>query len=340
MFILTGLIAVFILFVLSAFWSGSETALSSLSRFRIKKLIVLNKSLAAPLGQWMRSPYYLLTLILVGNTVNDMALSFLATLVMVTAMPGVNRALVELISWVVLTFLVLELGEITPKVFSRANPEKVTLAALPILYRFQQLTYPFITPFLGLFKRMFPRADIMPPVGRLALLSMEEVRSLISEADHSGLLGREARQMLERVLRLGEMEVTRLMVPWESVETANLDQPEDKFLDIVVETGRSRVPVYHGSSQHIVGFVHTKDILWAWRSNQGRFSGDLIRPPYFISPDKKVYDLLREFQSGQTHIAFIRDGMGALTGIITLEDILEEIIGEVLDEYDMEEREP
>jgi putative hemolysin len=106
-----------------------------------------------------------------------------------------------------------------------------------------------------------------------------------------------------------------------------------------VETGQSRVPVYQSSPSKITGFIHTKDLLWVWQQNQGHFSNDIIRPPYFIPPDKKVYDLLKEFQSGQTHIAFVADALGNLQGMVTLEDVLEEITGEILDEYDLKKDE-
>jgi CBS domain containing-hemolysin-like protein len=338
MFIFVGLIIITVLFILSAFWSGAETALTSLSKFRIKKLIALNKSLAVPLGQWLKSPYYLLTTILVGNTVNDMLLSFLSTLVIVKIFAFANREIVEFFSWIVLTFLLLILGEITPKFFGRSNPEKVTLFSLPVLSRIENLSRPFTQPIMRVMQSLFPKADPPTPIGRLTFLSLEEVRGIISEANYTGMLGKETSQMLEAALRLGDVQASRIMTPLDKVEAVNLDQPEERFLDLVVETGRSRVPVYHGDPAKVAGFVHTKDLLRAWQKNNGKFSSDLIRPPYFIAPDKKICDLLREFQSGKTHMAFVQDGFGNLLGIIALEDILEEILGEILDEYDLKKR--
>jgi putative hemolysin len=335
MFIFIGLFIVAALFIGSAFWSAAETGITSLSKFRIKKLIALNKALAAPLGAWLRSPYYLLTTIMIGNTVNDMALSFISTLVLVQAFAVLNREVVEFGSWLVMTALIIVLGELAPKIYGRAHSEKVTLFCLPILSRIETLTRPLLTPFVKIFRFMFPKADILPPFGRLASLSLEEVQGLIKEANHTGMLATDTSRMLEAVLRIGDQNVTRIMTPIADVDAVNLDIPEEDLLDLIVETGRSRVPVYRGDPGKMAGFVHTKDILWAWQKNQGHFSTELIRPPYVIRQEKKIYDLLREFQSGRTHMAFVADALGTVQGIITLEDILEEIVGEILDEYDL-----
>ncbi|MGA2090049.1 MAG: CNNM domain-containing protein, partial [Endomicrobiales bacterium] len=125
MLILISAFLIVCLFALSAFWAGSETALTSLSKYRIKKLIAFNTSLSAPLGEWLESPYYLITTILVGNTVTNMALSFLCTLLLVNVFSSLNTEIIELFDWLGVTFLVLVFGEVTPKIFCRANPEKI-----------------------------------------------------------------------------------------------------------------------------------------------------------------------------------------------------------------------
>ncbi|MHB9154349.1 MAG: CBS domain-containing protein, partial [Endomicrobiales bacterium] len=126
--------------------------------------------------------------------------------------------------------------------------------------------------------------------------------------------------------------------PVDRVDAVNLYQDEEKFLDRLVETGRSRVPVYNSTINKIAGFVHTKDLLWCWKSNKECFSREIIRPPYFVPMDKKVSELLREFQSGKTHLAFVLDPVGNVAGLVTLEDVLEDIVGEILDEYDVKKK--
>jgi CBS domain containing-hemolysin-like protein len=335
MLIFLGLVILAVLFVTSAFWSSAETALTSLSKYRIKKLIALNKSMSAPLGQWLRSPYYLLTTILVGNTLTDLFLSYLGTyLVLQVFAPFLSREIIEFITWLGITFLLLIFGEVTPKIFSRHNPEKVTLFILPFLSRFMEAAIILIGPAVRVIKWVAPQINLVP-VGRLSYLSLEEIRGLITEVNTTGNLGADASRMLEGVLRLGELNAAQIMTPVDKIEAVNINQGEERFLDLAVETGRSRVPVYYGTIDRIAGFVHTKDLLWCWKSRNGAFSRDIIRPPYFVASDKKVSDLLREFQAGKTHMAFVKDVFGNLAGLVTLEDILEAIMGEILDEYDI-----
>ena len=222
----------------------------------------------------------------------------------------------------------------TPKVYGRRNPEKVTLLSLPILSRVMKVASFFLAPFSRFFRRVFPHLNFSP-IGRLSFISLDEIRGLIGEANTKGVFGKETGQMLERVLRLGDLKVSQIMTPVGKIEAVNLYQDEEKFLDLVVETGRSRVPVYNSTINKIAGFVHTKDLLWCWQGNKGCFSREIIRPPYFVSMDKKVGDLLREFQTGKTHIAFVLDSLGNVAGLVTLEDVLEDIVGEILDEYDV-----
>ena len=338
MLITAAFLSIILLFILSAFWAVAETALTSLSKYRIRKIITLNKELAETLKQWLKSPYYILTTIMVGDTLTSFILSSLATLMVFMIIAPVNRDLSELTTWLVITFLSLVFGEITPKIFGRINPEKVTLVTVPILSRLVAVIRPFMAPFVRLAKLVSPRVTFMP-FSRLTSLTLEEIRGLITEADTRGVLGKETRQMLQRVLRLSEMNVSQIMTHADRIEAVNIDQDVEKFLDMVVETGRSRVPVYHSTIHRIAGFVHTKDLLMLWRKSPGSFSTDLIRPPYFVAPDKKIQDLLHDFQSGQTHLAFVVDAFGNFLGLVTLEDVLEEIVGEILDEYDVKQRE-
>jgi len=340
MIIFMGLSAIVLLFVMSAFWAGAETALTSLSKYRIKKLIALNKHLSPLLGQWLKAPYYLLTTILIGNTTNDLLFSGLATVItlhiVTPVFPGIPRAFIEVFDWLSVTFILLIFGEMVPKVFARRNPEKVTLLLLPALTRIMKVSGILISPLTLTLKFFFPRLNLVP-VGRLSYISMEEVSGLIGDVNSTGSLPKDTSQMLERVLKLGELNVSSIMTPLKDIDAVNLYQEEDKFLDLVVETSRSRVPVYNSNLNKLAGFIHTKDILWCWKKNKECFSREIIRPPYIVPPEKKVYELLKEFQTGKTHMAFVADGVGNIIGLVTLEDVLEDIVGEILDEYDPKE---
>ncbi|MCB4791627.1 MAG: hemolysin family protein [Elusimicrobia bacterium] len=351
MLIFSGSVVIILLFLLSAFWSGSEIALTSLSKYRIKKIIALKKSLSGPLKQWLKSPYYLLTTILVGNTITNLTLSFFATVLVLHAfLPSdtssnklgifgfiTNREFLEFVVWISITFLLLIFGEVTPKIYCRSNPEKITFFALPVLSRIANIFIPLIWPVKQAIRLIFPKAELFP-VGKMTALSMDETKELIREAGQSGMLAGETSQMLERVLKLGDFSIDKIMTTLDKVEAVNIDQSQERFLDLIVETGRSRVPVYHTSVNRIAGFIHTKDLLELWQGVSEIEIDDLIRPPYFVSKNKKIYDLMKELQSGRTHMAFVTDEMENLVGVVTLEDILEEIVGEILDEYDLKEK--
>lgn len=337
MFILLSTLTLILLFALSAFWSLTETALTSLSKYRIKKIIALNKPLSGALKEWLKSPYYILTTILISDTVTNLTISVLSIIVALSIFYYVPREVVEICTWIIVTFLALVLGEITPKIFGRSNPEKITLICLPALSRMVKIIRPVTLPLLKFAGLLFPKTDLLP-VSRLTYLSVEEIKGLISEAGTSGMLGKETSQMLQRVLRLGEQDVRQIMTPSEKVDAVNLDQAQEKFLDLVVETGRSRVPVYHASLSRIAGYVYVKDLLVSWRKHNGAFSANIIRPAYFVRHDRKVHDLLKDFQSGQTHMAFVLDAFNNFIGVVTLEDVLEEIVGEILDEYDIKHK--
>jgi len=324
---------------MSAFWSLSETALTSISKHRVRKIIALNKQLAEVLRQWLRAPYYILTTILIANTMTSLMISFFSTMLVVSVFYSLDRGILEFITWIGATFATLILGEITPKIFGRLNPEKTTLFVLPFLSRMVKIIRPLAWPFVKTIRLAFPKRDLSP-LSRLTHLSIDEIKGLISEANTTGMLGRETSLMLERALGLGGLAVKNIMIPIDKVDAVDLDQDEEKFLDKVVETGRSRVPVYHSTIRNICGFIYTKDLLAAWLKHNGRFSSAFIRPVYFINEDMKVCDLLSNFQSRQTHMAVINDALGNITGLVTLEDVLEEIVGEILDEYDIHHDNP
>jgi len=332
MFIFLGLIFLVIFFMLSAFWSASEIALNSLSKYRVKKLIVLKKTIAVPLLRWLDSPYYLLTVILTGNVVSDMMVSFLSTSLSESIFSMINRHILEFFTWIATTFVVLVVGEITPKIYSRSNSQKVALFAVPILAKIEVITKPFLYPILKILDIFFNKDEeskVYPT------LSKDEVKALISEADKEGVFDKDISGMLERSVWFAETSVIKVMTPFSDIESVNINEEEEKFIDMVIETSRSRVPVYEDKKTNIIGYIHINDILWIWKENNGKFSKSCIKPAFFIDQDKKISELLKELQSGRTHIAFVKDRKDNILGMVTLEDIVEEIVGEILDEYEL-----
>ena len=332
MFIFLGLIALAIFLMLSAFWSASEIALNSLSKYRVKKLIVLKKSITKPLIRWLNSPYYLLTVILTGNVVSDMMVSFLFSSLSISIFYMVNRNILDFVTWLVATFAVLVIGEITPKIYSRENSQKVTLFAVPILSKIEFITKPILYPIFKILDMLFK--DETAVVQEIEL-SKDEVKTLISEADKDGVFDKDISNMLERSVLFTETSVVKIMTPFKDIESVNINNDTDKFIDMIVETSRSRVPIYDGNKSNIIGYVHINDVLLMWKEKNENFIKKCIKPAYFINSDKKISELLKELQTGKTHIAFIKNIKDVVIGMVTLEDIIEEIVGEILDEYEL-----
>ena len=332
MFIFLGLIALVIFLMLSAFWSASEIALNSLSKYRVKKLIVLKKSITKPLIRWLNSPYYLLTVILTGNVVSDMMVSFLFSSLSISIFYMVNRNILDFITWIVATFIVLVIGEITPKIYSRENSQKVALFAVPILSKIEFITKPFLYPIIKIFDLLFK--DENATVQEIEL-SKDEVKTLISEVNKEGIFDKDISNMLERSVLFTETSVVKIMTPFKDIESVNINNDTDKFIDMIVETSRSRVPIYDGNKSNIIGYVHINDVLLMWKEKNENLIKKCIKPAYFIMPDKKISELLKELQTGKTHIAFIKNSKNIVIGMVTLEDIIEEIVGEILDEYEL-----
>ena len=337
---LYNILIIIMLFLLSAFFSGSETALTSLSRYRLKKIAVLEKSLKAVLSKWLVYPQQILATILVGNTIVNILISTMATLTVVSAFSGIfRREVLEVGTWLVITFLILLFGEIVPKIHARNNPEQVTLNSSRFLGMLSKIIYPLIRPVLALMDRFVPNLGFIP-MGRITSLSIEEIKSIVMDSSSRGLLYQETGKMLEGVLKLGQMKVSEIMVPANKVDSVDIEQDARKAVEKIVETGRSRVPVYAKDRARIRGIVLMKDLLSKTNlfSQGGKIEGfpkDIIRPAYFIQRDKKASELLYELQRGISNCAVVVDGNGGMRGFVTIEDILEEIVGEILDEYDV-----
>jgi CBS domain containing-hemolysin-like protein len=228
--------------------------------------------------------------------------------------------------------ILLILGEIVPKFYARANSEKITIISVPVLSKIEKILKPFLYPVIKITEFLSPKTSHIDSYE----LSKEEVESLLLEGDYSGEIDKETSSMLKRTLSFGDLSVKRIMAPFKDIESVNLDLKEEDFLDRAIETSRSRIPVYVKSKDNIVGYIHIKDILILWQQKKWHFIRSLVKEPYYVNEDKKINSLLREFQNGKTHMAFVKGKDDNIIGLVTLEDILEEVVGEILDEYEFE----
>ncbi|MDR0978165.1 MAG: hemolysin family protein [Endomicrobium sp.] len=334
MFILISLFFLIILLIASALISAAEIGVTSLSKYRVKKLIIQIPELFEPLLSWIEQPYYLLTIIMTLNVVCDILTSFISVHFMANLFPKINRNVIDIFTWLLTSSVILVFGELVPKFYARENSEKVTVLSVPVLSKIEKVLKPVTYPVIKFTEFLSPKTSVVD--GNSYTLSEKEVKALLSEGRSSGEIDRETGIMLERALSFDRVPVKKIMVPFNEIDLVDLSLEEKEFLDIAVETSRSRIPVYLKSKDNIVGYVHIKDILESWHKNSGYFVRSLVKEPYYVNENQKLNELLKKFQNGKTHIAFVKDENGSITGIVTLEDILEEIVGEILDEYDYE----
>jgi CBS domain containing-hemolysin-like protein len=331
MFIPLGLVALLLFLIISAWISAAEIGITSLSNYKVKKLIAQKPRLSNSLLSWLKSPHYLLTVILTINIIFDMLTSFLATAVMASAFHMLNRYAVEAVSWIVTSFTLLIFGEIVPKFYARLNPERITVMSVPILSNIGKISKPFLYPIIKITEMLSPKISSANSFE----LSKEEVENLLSDGGYSGEIDKHTTVMLRCAFNFKNLSVKEIMTEFKDIESIDLSLEEEDFLDRAVETSRSRIPIYIKSKDNIIGYIHIKDILKLWQENKGRFIRSMIKEPYYVDEYKKMEDLLREFKSGKTHIAFVKDKSGNIIGMITLEDILEKVVGNILDEYEL-----
>lgn len=319
------------LFVMSAFFSGSETALLAMDRLRVKYLVEKQRRGAATLDALLDNPEWLLGGILVGNNLVNIALSVLATTFFVEIF-GVHG---ELMTIAILTPILLIVSEVCPKTYAARRAEVVSFRVLKPIRFVLWILSPVIwlvTGLSGLITRLFKIDD------ENSGLSADEIKTMISLGAQSGSLAGSQQKMLHGVFELSQLRVRDLMIPRTEVTGVNVEAPFALLLDQVKRSSHSRFPVYRETLDDVVGIIHSKDVL-RFVDNPEQFKiADVMRDPYFVPEAKQVESLLLAFRNRRVHLAVVLDEYGGVEGIVTLEDVLEEIVGEIQDEYDEEEQ--
>ena len=204
-----------------------------------------------------------------------------------------------------------------------------------------------IVPFYYLNKLLTPISNIFAKIGgliagqssttKIPVLTHEDIKTTISVGHDTGVFGVETKRMMHSVLNFSQIAVKQIMTPRAKMEIVNVDIEKEKFIDLVVETGHSRVPIYKNTTDNIIGIVYARDLLDMWRGGAVFTVDDLSRPVIFVQDSKKINELMRQFKKGESHVAIVKNNQNKVVGLITIEDIIEEVFGEILDEYDVEE---
>ena len=230
--------------------------------------------------------------------------------------------------------LVVSLGELLPEAWVLRAPEQWAVVFAPLIAGLQWLLGPFVSLVLFLSSRV-----TQPLAGRqMPFVTEEEIKTMVDAGEEGGVIEEEEKEMIYSIFQIGDTMAREIMVPRIDVLALDVDTPVQQAVDAVMAAGHSRVPVYQGSIDNIVGLLYAKDLLRAWKDgDQPAGLRDLLRPAYFVPETKKVDELLAELQQKRIHLAVVVDEYGGTAGIVTLEDIVEEIVGEIRDEYDINE---
>jgi putative hemolysin len=333
----TEIVVFLALLVLSAFFSGSETAFFSLSKAQVRSLRERTDSSARRVVSMLDRPRELLVAILIGNTVVNTSAASVAALAVTQAAlaAGLDPRWALVVQILIVTFLLIVLVEISPKVFALRHNERwallmsglVRLATL-ILWPLSWLLVKFVDNLAKIFGVEATRI----------LFSEEELRTLAEVSEEHGVLEEDEREMIHSIFEFGETEAGEIMVPRIDMIAVPQDERVDKVIQTIREHGHSRIPVYDKDVDHIVGIMYAKDLIGTnTNGHSGKPVSEVMREAYFVPESKRIATLLKEFQKNKIHMAIVVDEYGGTEGLVTMEDVIEEIVGEIHDEFDTEE---
>jgi CBS domain containing-hemolysin-like protein len=322
-------ISLFILLFLSAFFSGSETAFMSVNRIKIKDQVQKGDEHASKVDNLLKDQTKLLTTILIGNNLVNIAASSIATALAIELFGSKGVG----IATGIVTLLILIFGEITPK--SLGNNASITYAkaAASPLYYLEYLFSPFIYLFTKIVNIFVKDKNLISS----AFLSEKEIRRFVEVSQREGVIKETEQEMIQSVFEFDDTLVKEIMVPRIDMICIEKNEPLDELIKLGVEKGHSRIPVFEDSIDNIIGLVYIKDLLqMLLDGKEDKEISEFVKPIYFIPEGKPINQLLSEMKQRKEHMAIVVDEYGGTSGLITIEDLLEEIVGDIQDEFDLE----
>ena len=323
---MTLLVALVILVACSAFFSASETAFSSLNQIRLKSRAEDGDAAAARVLAMAGKYDKLLSTILIGNNIVNIAAASIGTILFTKAL-GAERG--ATVSTMVLTIVVLIFGEVTPKSLAKEMPETVATMVSPVL----NLLMLLFTPLTWLFTQWKRLLGHFIRSTEEDTITEGELMTMVSEAENDGELTDRESELIRSAIEFDDVEVEEILTPRVDVIAVEDDLPLDEVAQTFAESGYSRLPVYHGTIDNIIGVVHEKDFYLARLKKEATLE-ELVKPTLYTTGSTQISQLLRTLREQHHHMAVVVDEYGGTEGIITLEDILEELVGEIWDEHD------
>ena len=323
------IIVLIILLVLSGFFSMSETALMALSKIRIRHMVEEKVKGAKLVEKLTEDPNKLLGAILIGNNIVNILASSLATTLFVSLVgpSGVG------VATAVMTVLVLIFGEITPKSIAKQKSEEVSLkVSKPI-----NIIVKILKPFIGIFSfisSLFIRLLGGDPKATEPFITEEELRTMVGVSEEEGVLEDVEKEMIFNVFDFADSQAKDVMVQRVDIVAVDTEATYEEVLEVIKTEQFSRIPVYNQTIDDIVGVLYVKDLIIAGQNKEGFKVSDYMREPYYTFEFKKIKELFNEMKKTRNHLSVVLDEYGGTVGIVTIEDLIEEVFGDIEDEYD------
>ena len=320
-----SIIAMVVCVVFSGYFSATETAFTSLNRIRMKNMANDGNKRAREVMELSDNYDNLLSTILVGNNIVNIALSSIATVFFMGLYPTYGAT----IATAVATIVVLIFGEISPKGLAKEHPEKFAMFSAPFIGILTVLLTPANWVFAQ-WKKVLAKvfnADGVRPI------TEEELLTMVEEAQTEGGIGEEQSELIQNAIEFNDLDAWDVLTPRVDIIAIEIDDTEEEVHQMFLESGFSRLPVYEGDLDNIVGVLNQKDFHNFIRGGRASIS-EYVKPVIFVAGSMKIAQLLKKLQTVKTHIAIIVDEYGGTDGLVTMEDIIEELVGEIYDEHD------
>ena len=325
--------------MLSGFFSASETALTSFRSIHLEKFENdKNIKKIELLKNWLKNPNEMLTGLLVGNNIVNILASSIATVVTINVIGEASSSSVA-VATIGMTIIILIFGEITPKIIAKNQAVKIARIVINIIYYFTWILKPIIK-ILMMISKFIGRMLGIEIKNEGFMITEEDIISFVNVGEAEGIIEEEEKEMIHSIVGFGETTAKEVMTPRTSMFALEGEKTLDDVWDEIIENGFSRIPVYKDTIDNIIGVLYVKDVLSIIKDGKTDTPiKNFVRLGYFVPETKSIIEILQEFRSMKVHIAMVLDEYGGIVGLVTIEDLIEEITGEIRDEFDTEEEE-
>lgn len=327
-------LSILVMVLLSGFFSSAETSMTTVNRIRVQSLVEQGNKRAMILDKVISDSSKMLSTILIGNNIVNMAASALMTTLTINVFGNVYVS----IATGFLTLVILLFGEITPKTLASIHSEKLALSYARVIYFLMVVLTPVVF-IVGKMSNLIMMLLHVDPDAKHSTMTEHELRTLVNVSQEDGVIENEEKQMIYNVFDFGDSEAKDIMIPRIDMTFINVTSTYEELMEVFREDMHTRFPVYEDNTDNVIGIINVKDLLLYPKDTPFSIR-EILREPYFTYEHKATADLMLEMRKASVNLAIVLDEYGATTGLVTLEDLLEEIVGEIRDEYDEDEEEP